>query len=57
MKTRPFKFWYVLKEVNGIQPFWDLPTAVGELRLFTTAPAIANAVQQVTGKRVRHMDI
>ncbi len=57
MKTRSFSFWDVLEEVNGIQPFGDLPTVVGELRLFTTAPAIANAVQQVTGKRMRHMDI
>ena len=38
-----------------ILPFGDRPSAVGELGLPTTAPAIANALYQMTGKRVRHM--
>lgn len=38
-----------------ILPFGDRPSAVGELGLPTTAPAIANAFFQMTGKRVRHM--
>ena len=41
--------------VIEILPFGDRPSAVGELGLPTTAPAIANAFFQMTGKRVRHM--
>ena len=41
--------------VIEIIPFGDRPSAVGELGLPTTAPAIANAFFQMTGKRVRHM--
>ena len=43
-------------EINiEILPFGDRPSAVGELGLPTTAPAIANAVHKMTGKRVRQM--
>ena len=38
-----------------IMPSGDRPSAVGELGLPTTAPAIANAFFKMTGKRVRHM--
>ena len=38
-----------------ILPFGERPSAVGELGLPTTAPAIANALFKMTGKRVRHM--
>jgi isoquinoline 1-oxidoreductase beta subunit len=38
-----------------ILPSGTRPSAVGELGLPTTAPAIANAFYQMTGKRVRHM--
>ena len=43
-------------EINiEILPCGDRPSAVGELGLPTTAPAIANAVHKMTGKRVRQM--
>jgi len=31
------------------------PTGMGEIGVVTVAPAIANAVAQLTGKRLRHV--
>ena len=45
----------VSEVIIEILPFGDLATAVGELGLPTRASAIANAVHEITGKRVRHM--
>jgi CO/xanthine dehydrogenase Mo-binding subunit len=33
----------------------NLPTGVGDIGVVTVAPAIANGVYQLTGKRLRHL--